>query len=142
MRDGQMVQVGTPAEVYERPNCRFSAEFLGAANIMPVVVGPNGQADLPGLGSVRVVVAAAGPMLLALRPERLRLDGTEGENRLSGVLQASMYAGETLTHTVRLANGSVVRVTQALHDGLTAMRPIGSEVTVSWAPAAGVLLPL
>ncbi len=141
MRDGRMVQVGTPMAVYERPNCRFSAEFLGAANILPVVVGAGGQAELPGLGAVRVVGGAPGAMLLALRPERLRLDGGEGGNRLNGVLQASMYGGETLTHSVLLANGAVVRVTQALHDGLTALRPIGSAATVSWAPEAGVLLP-
>ena len=141
MRDGRMVQVGTPAEVYERPNSRFVAEFLGSANILP------GEAS--GRGSVAVHDAtiatpphAAGPVLLALRPERLRLGDAGGINRLAGTLIASIYAGETLTHTVRLVDGTDLRVAQSLHDGLTADRPAeGSAVTVSWSPEACILLP-
>src|SRR4029078_517615 len=38
MHAGQLVQVGIPAEVYERPNTRFVAEFLGAANVLPITV--------------------------------------------------------------------------------------------------------
>ena len=139
MRDGRMVQVGTPAEVYERPNSRYIAEFLGAANILPATVGTDGTVDLRGLGKVVAAGSGTGEALLAIRPERLRLG--DGVNRLSGVLTASVYAGETLTHTVKLANGSDIRVTQSLHDGLTTGPAAGTAVTVSWPPEAGILLP-
>ena len=43
MRDGRMAQVGTPAEVYERPNSRYVAEFLGAANILPGTLSADGR---------------------------------------------------------------------------------------------------
>lgn len=141
MRDGGMVQVGTPAEVYERPNSRFVAEFLGSANIFPGVGRDGGFVDLPGLGTIAVAGSVAGPVLLALRPERLRLGDRGGINRLDGVLTGSVYAGETLTHTVRLGNGSEVRVAQSLHDGLSAGPAAGAAVTVSWSPQACILLP-
>ena len=139
MRDGRMVQVGTPAEVYEHPNSRYVAEFLGAANILPDIVRADGVVELPGLGTVAATGHAAGEALLALRPERLRLG--HGINGLNGVLMESVYAGETLTHTVRLANGSDLRVSQSLHGGLTASPSVGTEITVSWPPEAGILLP-
>ena len=139
MRDGRMVQVGTPAEVYEHPNSRYVAEFLGAANILPAIVRADGGVELPGLGMVAATGRAAGEALLALRPERLRLG--QGINGLNGVLMGSVYAGETLTHTVRLANGSALRVSQSLHDGLIASPSVGTDITVSWPPEAGILLP-
>lgn len=142
MRDGSMAQVGTPAEVYEGPNSRFVAEFLGSANILPGALRADGSVDLPGLGTVATNGGIARPVLLALRPERLRLGDTGGVNRLTGVLAASVYAGETLIHTVRLADGSDIRVTQSLHDGLSGALPTpDAAVTVSWSPDACILLP-
>ena len=46
MHDGRLVQVGTPAEVYERPNSRFVAEFLGAANILPITRADGMRSEL------------------------------------------------------------------------------------------------
>ncbi|MEI7713690.1 MAG: ABC transporter ATP-binding protein [Rhodospirillales bacterium] len=139
MRDGRMVQVGTPAAVYEHPNCRFVAEFLGAANILPGVAN-DGRVDLPGLGVVAAPGASSGPMLLALRPERLRL-GEGGANRLTGMLTGSVYAGETMTHTVRLSDGTDIRIAQSLHNGLIASPMPGAAVVVSWSPEACIVLP-
>jgi spermidine/putrescine ABC transporter ATP-binding subunit len=143
MHDGRLAQVGSPAEVYERPNSRFVAEFLGAANILPAVAASDGLL-LPGLGvTVRTATAAAsGPALLALRPERLRIGPAEAPNRLTGIVTERSYAGETLTHSVRLPNDTVLRVTQALHDGLGATQPaIGDTVILSWQPDACIVLP-
>jgi len=142
MHDGRLLQVGTPAEIYERPNSRFVAEFLGAANILSVVAQPDGL-RLPRLGvTIRAATpAASGPALLALRPERLRIGPAAAPNRLAGVVVERSYAGEALTHGVRLQDGTVLRVTQALHDGLGAVQPaIGEAVTLSWQPDACILL--
>ena len=68
MRDGTLAQVGTPAEVYERPNTRFVAEFLGAANILPAVARTDGAAT-----------GAAGPAC-----HRLRRDGSFGGAAVAG----------------------------------------------------------
>jgi putrescine transport system ATP-binding protein len=142
MQDGRLAQIGAPAEVYEHPNSRFVAEFLGAANILPAIVQADGLL-LPGLGvTVRSATAAAsGPALLALRPERLRIGVSDAMNRLTGVVTERAYAGETLTHSVRLPDDTVLRATQALRDGLGAAQPaIGETVTLSWQPDACIVL--
>jgi spermidine/putrescine ABC transporter ATP-binding subunit len=142
MQDGRLAQVGSPAEIYEHPSSRFVAEFLGAANILPAVAQGDGLL-LPRLG-VTVRTAATeppGPVLLALRPERLRIGGTAAPNTITGIVLERAYAGETLTHSVRLADDTVVRATQALHDGLAGVQAaIGDTVTLSWQPDACIVL--
>jgi ABC-type Fe3+/spermidine/putrescine transport system ATPase subunit len=143
MRDGRMAQVGTPASLYESPADRFVAEFLGAANILPCVVDGSSVA-LPALGvAVRAArPGASGPGLLALRAERLRIGGDELVNQIDGVVTESTYAGDALAVSVRLANGSVLRVKRSLADGLgAALVEPGTSVRVGWQPEACMLLP-
>ena len=143
MHEGRLLQVGTPVEVYERPGSRFVAEFLGAANILPVV-GQDGALLLPGLGiSVRAAMPAApGMALLALRPERVRIGGAALANMVNGVVVERAYAGEALTHSVLLADGTVMRVTQSLPHGFGAEQSeVGAQVTLSWSPEACIVLP-
>jgi ABC-type Fe3+/spermidine/putrescine transport system ATPase subunit len=145
MREGRLTQVGTPADVYERPNSRFVAEFLGAANILPAIARADGmRLELPGLHATicSATRAAAGAVLLAIRPERVRLGRPDGPNAVPGVIIDRAYGGESLTHTVRLADGSLMRVTRSLRDGLGAAEAaIGDAVTLSWPPEACILLP-
>jgi ABC-type Fe3+/spermidine/putrescine transport system ATPase subunit len=143
MRDGRMAQVGTPAQLYEAPADRFVAEFLGAANILPCVID-GASVVLPTLGvCVRAARSgAAGPGLLALRSERLRIGGEGQINQLDGVVMESAYAGDALAVSVRLADGSVLRVKRSLADGLgAALIEPGSAVRVGWQPEACMLLP-
>jgi spermidine/putrescine transport system ATP-binding protein len=79
MSGGLVVQVGTPTEVYERPTTAYVADFLGAANVVPVeVVGPA-RDDRTAFRLAGQVLAAGGPehapgaASLVVRPERLRL---------------------------------------------------------------------
>ena len=143
MRDGRMAQVGTPADLYERPANRFVAEFLGAANILPCIVDGTAVA-LPALG---IVVRTArpfpnGPALLALRAERLRIGGEPLPNAVDGLVTDSSYAGDVLSVSVRLADGTILRVKRPLADGLgSASIAPGSAVRVGWQPEACMLLP-
>ncbi|MGD0102936.1 MAG: ABC transporter ATP-binding protein [Rhodopila sp.] len=143
MRHGRMAQVGTPAALYEAPADRFVAEFLGAANILPCLVDGCSVA-LPALG---VVVRAArpgvaGPGLLALRGERLRIGAHDLVNQVDGVVTETAYAGDALVVSVRLADGSVLRVKRSLADGLgAAVVEPGVAVRVGWQREACMLLP-
>ncbi|WP_158926172.1 ABC transporter ATP-binding protein [Acidisphaera sp. S103] len=143
MRDGRMAQVGTPAELYESPADRFVAGFLGAANILPCMIDGTSVA-LPNLGiTIRTArPGPTGPGLLALRAERLRIGGNPLPNRVDGTVTDSTYAGDALSVSVRLADGTVLRIKRALSDGLTAaaIEP-GTTVRVSWQPEACMLLP-
>jgi len=150
MRDGRLAQVGTPQETYERPRSRFVAEFLGAANILSATVRDTTAAglvlELAGIGARVTAAPRAGltvgqPVMLALRPERLRLGAEEGANRLEGTAVEATYGGENLVQAVRLADGTLTRVAVPLNRGLDEqqMAP-GSEVTLSWDREAAIVL--
>jgi putrescine transport system ATP-binding protein len=143
MRDGKMAQVGTPTELYESPADRFVAGFLGAANILPCMIDGTSVA-LPALGaSIRTArPGPPGPGLLALRAERLRIGGEPLPNQLDATVTDSSYAGDVLAVSVRLADGTELRVKRSLTDGLAAalIQP-GTTVRVSWHPEACMLLP-
>lgn len=141
MHQGRLIQVGTPAEVYEQPRTRFVAEFLGAANVLPIAVR-DGRPTLP-CGSVLDTRTSVPPdaAWLAVRPERVVISEPNIPNRLPGVVVQRSYAGETLTHVVRLTDGTMMRATTALRQGLDAERvQIGDPVTLSWRPDAGIVL--
>ena len=143
MRDGRMAQVGTPAELYESPADRFVAGFLGAANILPCMIDGT-SVTLATLG-VTIRAARPGPSgsgLLALRAERLRIGGDPLPNQVDGVVTDSSYAGDALAVSVRLADGTILRVKRALTDGLAAATILPNmTVRVSWQPEACMLLP-
>ena len=156
MRDGILEQIGTPAEIYERPASRFVAEFLGAANILPAVVKEVGSRGSllrldGGLTPLRVSMQAplGKPVFLALRPERLRLEARQeppaGDtilvNALPGSICATEYRGGALQVSVRLADGAVLRVSHPLaHGAGAAVAEIGAAVMVTFAPDAGIVL--
>jgi putrescine transport system ATP-binding protein len=141
MHAGRLMQLGKPAEVYERPNSRLVAEFLGAANVLPIVVR-NGRIELAGGMPVQTAtVTPSDAAWLAIRPERMRLGASNAANRVAGVVVQRSYAGETLTHLVRLADGSTLRATVALGQGLSAAQAgIGDTVTLSWDADACIVL--
>ena len=150
LRAGRLAQVGTPADIYERPASRYVAGFMGMANILPATLraaGPEAVLDVEGIGGVQ----ASGPfggtpgqaMHLALRPERLRISAgaPTGLNSVAGTVDSSAYRGGAVDHAVRLPGGAMLSVAQLLGDGSAAAFAPGCAVMVSWAPDACVLLP-
>jgi len=115
MKDGRVVQVGTPDDLYERPRTRFVAGFLGDAN---------------ELGDVIV------------RPERLRVARTEAELNgvaevLPGRLAEVVYLGTARKYVVDLADGRTVQARVPIGAD-TAPMTAGDAVVVGWAAADGV----
>ncbi len=150
LHQGRLAQVGTPADIYERPASRYVAEFMGAANILPATVrtaGARATLDLDGIGPTQAASTAPGPagsaLHVALRPERLRiaLSAATGVNTAPGTVVDSAYRGGTVDHHVRLDGGATLLVSQPLGDGVGAgLLAPGSAVAVSWPPEACVLL--
>lgn len=96
MREGRIEQVGTPAEVYERPVNRFVAEFLGSANL---IAGTRlGQRVKTALGMLAVSGAPAWQQgTLAIRPERIRVveeSGVPSSNCVRGRVREVVYRGD------------------------------------------------
>lgn len=134
VRAGEVLQVGTPEEVYEQPRSRFVATFLGEAVFLPVTA--EGSRVVCELGPVPAPSLAAGhggePSPTAevmLRPHELLL-ATDPSS--AAVVSAVEYVGPRTTHVVRLASGRTVSVWTSGR----ARHPVGTPVTVTLAPGA------
>lgn len=109
MNRGKLAQVGTPEELYERPQCRFVASFIGDANFLPGIVKSHGAAGdcLVGVKSVGDFSLSNGgkswapgsSVELSLRPERISLSmeepaSTTGGTAFQAVVEESTYLGK------------------------------------------------
>ncbi len=114
---GEIVQVGTPAEVYGRPRTRFVAEFLGAANLLPgrLESSPAGRVVRTKDGLVLTVGATdlsdGTPVVCLIRPESLQRARGElpGANRIVATLASAVYLGGRWECELTLASGVVLR---------------------------------
>jgi spermidine/putrescine ABC transporter ATP-binding subunit len=150
MDRGRVVQVASPAELYEFPNSRFVAAFIGKINLLEARVAgmDNGRllADAPGIGRVAVPFsgAARSEIGLAVRPEKVKLDRSEpsvGRLRIRGRVKEIAYYGDE-SH-VFIEDGSGLVITANVpNDARTTQGPVavGDEVWVSWAPADTLVL--
>lgn len=153
MKEGRIAQVATPAEIYERPNSRYVADFIGDINLID---GRYHQGTLRPTGLDGIVMeleAGATPepladgdqAVLAVRPEKLDLlteppaEGTS--NVLPGVVWEIAYLGDMSVYHVKLANDLMVRAS-VLNRGRSIERPIewDDEVWLKIDPSAGLVL--
>jgi putrescine transport system ATP-binding protein len=152
MDRGRIVQVGTPAEIYEQPNSRYVASFVGDVNLIEgrlAATGPSGSVIDSGAGiklaaSQRVDAAAGATVWLALRPEKLRVATVPpavSENCVAGRVAEIAYLGNVSVYKVSLDTGLIMK---AQLPNLTRVveRPIATNerVWLSWTPDAGVVL--
>ncbi|HMK08209.1 MAG TPA: ABC transporter ATP-binding protein [Anaerolineales bacterium] len=151
MDGGHVLQVGTPAEIYENPANRFVADFIGETNFL------LGQIHSRARGLVQVEsdglalwapagedVPASGTATVAIRPEKIILGRTKGPGRNSfeGAIEVITYVGKDSDFRVRLTPQATIRVrVQNQAAGAAAVFAVGDRVWVSWPEeAARVLL--
>jgi len=122
MREGELMQVGTPPEIYNRPNNRFVADFLGSTNFIPatVVDRRNGELRLESpAGELRSTVfpedvPARGNVTCSIRPEAMKLLDTQAaaDNVLTGRHTQTVYLGDLAQHRFEVPEGLTVDVTE------------------------------
>ena len=160
MNEGKILQIGRPTEIYETPDCRFVADFIGSVNLFSgqlavdesdhaIISSPecqhyvsHGITGTPGM-----------PVHVAVRPEKLIIQkgmpsveerespAEVGYNLVQGVIHDLAYLGILTTYHVKLANGTIVKVTHtnaARHDA--AHLTWGDAVTVWWCGSDVVVL--
>jgi putrescine transport system ATP-binding protein len=157
MDRGTLAQVGTPGEVYEYPNSRFTAEFIGTANILEGVVEATGadgarigssEFEMDILSDVPAPKPVGSRVFVALRPERLAIaraanaQARHGDNRLAGRVRDVAYFGDFFIYHVEIESGPIIRVSQPNLRRITE-RPVdwGDTVVVSWDAQASMVLP-
>ncbi len=155
MNAGKIVQIGTPGEVYEFPNTRFSAEFIGSINMFEgalavdeadhaVIESPEAGAPIYVQHGVQGVVGTR--LWVGVRPEKMQIGkgvppDTGGYNLIYGKVREIAYLGDVSIFHVQLANDKNVRVTlpninRYAEDAIT----WEDDVWVSWGPDAAVVL--
>ncbi len=155
MHQGSVLQIGTPTEIYERPNSRFVADFIGETNFLDgqVLGQENGHITVmirPDL-KIRVAASEAGvantPVTVAIRPEKIRLlyePLPHVENCLVGFVQEVVYIGTDTHFQVSLGEGLIIRVRQQNRVSTTDRRAYfgerGDKVYLAWSPESALLL--
>ncbi|QGZ63872.1 ABC transporter ATP-binding protein [Paraburkholderia acidisoli] len=153
MSEGRIVQIGSPGEVYEFPNSRFSAEFIGSTNLFEGKVVEDEpdhiyveSEDLEARMYVShgVTGPLGMPVGISVRPERVRVTRDKpgaAHNWARGVVTDVAYMGSYSLYHVRLPGGKVVvsnlSSSHLMNEGAPAWN---DDVYVSWSPASGVVL--
>jgi putrescine transport system ATP-binding protein len=160
MSEGKILQIGQPREIYETPNCRFVADFIGTVNLFKGQVSVD-EADHVVIESTECrhyishgITGTQGMQVdVAVRPEKMCLQATaplaserdspaeDGFNQVQGVITDIAYLGSLTTYHVRLASGLVLKVTQTNAARHTSV-PLGSgdPVWVWWSGSDVVVL--
>jgi putative spermidine/putrescine transport system ATP-binding protein len=149
MTAGQIRQIGSPVELYERPTSRFVASFLGKSNFIALdAVERNGSGAVGRRGDVLVAHQGSAPagstVLLALRPEKIAIS-SPGQPRLPGrnyvsarVLHAS-YLGNAIELVAEA--GSLGELTVRAGASAVDLASQGRAVELSWPVDATVAIP-
>jgi putrescine transport system ATP-binding protein len=160
MNHGRIVQVGTPAQIYESPGTRFIADFIGSVNMFEgkVLGEPEARQRIrcPELGCVirvdrQLPVARDATVWAAVRPEKISMTRTppaglaevnpDTENVVRGVVRGIAYMGDASVYLVALDSGREVRVTLP-NSARDPEQRIGQEevVFLSWQTGSPVVL--
>ena len=145
MNHGRLEQVGTPAEVYNRPVNRFVAQFLGTANflggrVVNVGAGGNAEADVGGARVPFVAtqgIAAGAAVEIIVRPECVVV-GPAGAGPLTGTVESAIFVGEVTRYTIAAGSFRVLATSQNRAD-----QPVyapGTQVSLRWSADNAVAL--
>jgi putrescine transport system ATP-binding protein len=150
MDHGRLMQVAPPAAIYERPNSRWVADFVGDINLFEGRLGDD-CLSVEGTAAGRVRVAAkvdAEPgkaVWAAVRPEKVRIAREPPlpglDNCVAGTVLDIGYLGDTSIYQVRVRDGSLVKAAVA-NVGRVGGRAItfDDQVWLSWPPDAAIVL--
>lgn len=137
LKDGKLLQHGTPLEIYEYPQTRFAADFIGVMNFFPARVQDGALRAADGTSfkaSVPETVTAGDDVMAAVRPERLHLGASEKENSLTGTVRAVAYHGLDLQvhlETPLSPQPVMLRLTADAAEGHALS--IGDTITAGWS---------
>ncbi len=152
MNAGVIVQVGEPPEIYEHPNSRFVADFIGSVNMFEGRVTEDepdyirlGNADIGSIYVGHGVSCTIDQKLwLAIRPEKIlvtRDRPTDCQNAFQAVVDEIAYMGNLSVYRLQLPNGRLIRASRAnlsRYDDVAIT--YGEKVWFSWGDTAGVVL--
>ena len=154
MDRGHLMQVGPPAEIYERPNSRWVADFIGNVNLFEGRVGPDGlSVEDTALGrlhvAARIAAEPGAAVWAAVRPEQLRMAPSPAapdaqwalDDDVAATVAEVAYLGDLSTYRLRTAAGVPLQASRA-NIGPPAERSIAPDgkVWLNFSRAAVIVL--
>ena len=156
MNEGRFIQIGPPTELYENPDNRFIASFIGSVNLFAghtltrnndlYTIALN-KHDLQCQIEHTQHLDNGSPIWVAVRPEKMTLSTTplagEGLNQLMGTVDDIAYTGNLSTYRVKTQSGDIVEVThpnQSRSRGSQLIADWDDTVYLHWTSADSVLL--
>jgi putative spermidine/putrescine transport system ATP-binding protein len=144
---GELLQLGAPQEVYERPANRFVAEFLGEINLLPLrdvghgAVAANGRFEEASL-TAPSRPDCGGEAILAVRPEHMSLSGARpgADNGIEASLRSATYLGAATRLALATRGGTPLTLTLPTERAAAAI-DAGAQLWVTWPIDKGFLLP-
>ncbi|MFN0114266.1 MAG: ABC transporter ATP-binding protein [Paracoccaceae bacterium] len=143
MRAGMIEQMGDPRAIYHRPATRFVAGFIGENNLVDGrIVGPGRIETALGLLTGEPSgPTAAGPGLIAMRPESLRIATDPGAAGIEGEVAEVLFGGATVRIAVRPAAAPGIELILSLPgNGGAGLPGVGGKVRVAHDPASSVVI--
>jgi putrescine transport system ATP-binding protein len=153
MDHGKMIQVDTPDQIYEHPNNRYVADFIGEVNLIEGKAGSfsEGAGEIlwaEGQPPIRIKtkrpVTQGQDCCFAIRPEKVRISAEQPRdmpNAIQGQIFDIAYLGNSSTYHVRLDNGTMVTAQESNVRRLASRRFSWDEnIWLSWTETAGVYL--
>ena len=152
MSQGQIVQVGKPGDIYETPNCKFVADFIGSVNLFAgkvIVDEPDHVVirtpECTHYVSHGITGTQGMAVSVAIRPEKIGIKkatptledfGSEkemGHNTVSGTIKSRSYLGDQTSFQITLSTGMSVKVTQSNHGRFAEEKlRVGDTVHIWW----------
>lgn len=153
MDEGKIIQVATPANIYEQPNSVYVADFIGDVNILQGLAFKNGQDGIdirwaddqaPLHAKSELPISEGQTISLAVRPEKISISAEKPEgaiNMVRGQIIDIAYLGNISTYHVKLANGALLKA-QTANTRRLSRRDFTweDEVWLSWTQTAGSVL--
>jgi putrescine transport system ATP-binding protein len=156
MDAGRFMQIGTPTEIYEFPESRLVANFIGSANMFEGRVKEHGQDHMiveckqpkcefyADHGSA---IQEGSKVWAAVRPEKIKISGTPPEsaapNQMTGIIDDIGYLGKLSTYRVRVGDNTLIEITASNQsrprDG-SLVHDWEDEIYLSWDASSVVVL--
>ncbi|HIT67184.1 MAG TPA: ABC transporter ATP-binding protein [Candidatus Merdisoma merdipullorum] len=144
MNRGRLEQVGTPEEVYNHPETKFVADFIGESNIIEGYIENMTDDSIEvTMESGKAVIRETGYRMeemvyLCIRPENLKISTEPKEGfRFRGQVREHIFIGSTNKTMIEMPNGQMLKSETPAEDELI---PVGTAVNVFWNPGKAVVM--
>ncbi|WP_042143628.1 ABC transporter ATP-binding protein [Paucisalibacillus sp. EB02] len=139
MKDGEILQIGTPTDLYSNPKSSFIADFVGTSNILPgkVVASENGLTTVQ-IGNQKiqsVTKTDKKDIQVIIRPENINVlsEGSDDNgNAFEGVIQFATYLGSTVRYDVKVGEHQLV--VDTTYESGDSIKKNGSTIRLGVSP--------